>query len=70
MAVDRADHEEGDVADKGKPDEAQAPDDPALMERVRHGQTDLDEAIALLRTLILDDLPPAATFDPAWPEAR
>ena len=57
------------MADKGMPGGGQAPDDPALDERVRHGQTDLDEAIALLRALDLGELPPASTFDPSWPEA-
>jgi hypothetical protein len=37
-----------------------------LRHRLRHGQTDLDQAIALLRSLDLGDMPPAADFDPSW----
>ena len=37
-----------------------------LRHRLRHGQTDLDDAIALLRSLNLEDTPPAAVFDPGW----
>ncbi len=48
------------------PDEPQA--SAGLRERLRHGQTDLDEAIALLRGLDLGETPPAAAFDPSWPE--
>ena len=40
--------------------------DTELRHRLRHGQTDLDDAIALLRSMMLEDTPPAAVFDPAW----
>lgn len=51
------------------PSDVPASDAPGLRERVRFGQTDLDDAIALLRTLTLDEIAPAATFDPKWREA-
>ena len=51
------------------PNDVPGSDAPGLRERVRFGQTDLDDAIALLRTLTLDDLAPAAAFDPNWIEA-
>ncbi len=42
------------------------PPDTGLKDRLRHGQTDLDDAIALLRSINLDDAPPAAAYHPAW----
>lgn len=45
--------------------EEQAPDT-ELRRRLRHGQTDLDDAIALLRLMKLEDTPPATIFDPGW----
>ncbi len=44
--------------------------DTGLTDRLRHGQTDLDDAIALLRSLDLDETPPAATFDPTWDDSN
>jgi hypothetical protein len=46
-------------------DQSPTPDD-ELRDRLRQGQSDLDDAIALLRSLVLDDTPPAAVFDPEW----
>ena len=40
--------------------------DTELLHRLRHGQTDLDDAIALLRSMTLEHTSPAAIFDPSW----
>jgi hypothetical protein len=41
-----------------------------LRHRLRHGQTDLDDAIALLRSMKLEDTPPASNFDPGWEDVN
>jgi len=56
------------TTEQPSPDDAKQ-DTSGLGERVRHGQSDLDDAISLLRSLDMSGLPPAATFDPNWPEA-
>lgn len=53
-----------DLADVAEPRDA------GLTDRLRHGRTDLEDAIALLRSLDLDETPPAATYDPGWDEAN
>ena len=40
--------------------------DNELRHRLRHGQTDLNDAIALLRSTKLEDTSPASVFDPGW----
>jgi hypothetical protein len=46
------------------------PRESELSHRLRHGQTDLDDAIALLRAMQLDDIPPASIYDPGWEDVK
>lgn len=51
-------------------DADERPRDSELRHRLRHGQSDLDDAIALLRSMKLEDTPPAAIFDPGWEDVN
>lgn len=46
------------------------PRESELHHRLRYGQSDLDDAIALLRSMDLGDTPPAAIFDPDWEDVN
>lgn len=69
MGVDQTGEPEGEASkllDQTGDSSAPGARGSVLGQRLRQGQSDLDDAIALLRSLPLADLPPAIVFDPQW----